>query len=752
MKKHLWLPSGYITLGRKGLIPFVLLTLAALYFLQFLEREYKLNSDFPVNHAVLEQLQEEKGRFTTEGDFVLLVFDSKDPFSAETFGALENLSRQLKELPEVYSVLSPLDLVDLNDTGTEWEFRPVVSLPLNDREDIREFRDRIEQTDIFRKLFLGNNDELGIYIFPENGITNEQFGETILNWSEDLPETVHLTGAPILKYHYSQMIIKDSRRLPVLALILIILIEYLVYRKVIVALVLCLASMVPMIWALALFPFLGLSMTMDNLIAPILVLGLASSYGIHLIRGRTVFPDVNLQGVLDRISGKVVIAGLTTMLGFTALLISPTVSFRKFGLIIILGICFALVFSLYALPAILRRTPVPTDHGQRFMMGLHRPAGKRINLIVVLLFLTLLGWGISRLYMDSRIISLLSSRHEYHVANTYFNSSFGGMNELELFCDSGEEYGIVSEDYYRRIKTAAVEIGGLDAVSSIISYTDFIDWMHSRVSGGGGRGGEPDRIFIGESLEMLSDNAIDGLELSSLIDPSWRHVRLLIRFRSAPGRKNWEEYGAMIRSISQIMEENGLGTVITGGPSVIQYHLINSHRNTILRGMALFFPMLILICLLLTRSPVWTFCIISSPVLGALIYFGMMGLIGIPLTVPPLLAVTCILGVSVDDNIFYTFALRKNLETMKFPEALKEAYRETAAPIMETSVCIVFVMLCLFPSGNRAMAQSGLLIILSQSLVTVYTLWFLPIFYPRHLKERKIEKKESPADDCSDPL
>ncbi|MDC7234231.1 MAG: MMPL family transporter [Spirochaetales bacterium] len=726
-------PSGYLKLGWKGLIPFIILTAAALISLQFLEKKNTLSSDFPENHSQLEELSRMKGHFSSNDEFVLLMLEPDEGNLAGALADLDRMSRELQNLPEVDRVLSPLDLIDLYDDGFSWDFIPLAEGEIQTEEDVRHFFAKLEDIGLYRKLFIGTDRNLILYVFSEDGVESGYFGSLILEWSERQDVKITLSGVPVLQSYYGKMIAGDIYRLPLYAFILILFIEFLLYRRLKISFLLGLASLIPTVWALALFPLFKLEMTLDNLMAPILVLGLASSYGIHLIRGRKVFQDLDLSGVLNRISGKITIAALTTLLGFSSLLLSPTSSIVYFGLITIFGIGFALVFSLYALPYLISWTPMPTDHGQIMMDRLHKPKGDGISLLFLAVFFGFLVYGVNQLYMDSRVLSLLPSGHEYHKSNAALVEGFGGVNELELILDSGEEYAAVSSEYFYNLSNLIDKIEELDGVKAAVSYIDFTGWMYSRILPLDGYENPkiPDEYFIGESLEILSDNSIEGFRLDSLISPSYRYVRVLIRYSSVRGRGSWEDSWKLFSEIEKATQESGLGTYWISGASIIQYLLIESHKNTIVRGLILFFPLLFIICFIYTRSIRWTLCILSSPILGALVYFGAMGILGIPLSIPPLISITCILGVSVDDNVFYTLSMMKKMEKgVSFEKALKESYHENGGAILDTSLVIVFVMISLFFSNNQAIRQSGLLIIISQSIVTVYTLWFLPSFYP----------------------
>lgn len=738
MDKKIGHPSWYLNLGWKGLLPFIFITLLALFSLQFLEKKNSLSSDYPENHKQLEKISQNKSYFRSTDEFVLLMLQPDRDNFINSLKHLKAISLELVHLPEVASVLTPLDLMDLYDDGFSWDFIPLAGKAFQSEEEVDSFYRKLDDIGLYRKLFVGKNRNLMFYAFPAEGVGSADFGFAVKQWADNQEEGLTVSGGPLLKFYYKDMVDKGVIILPLLAFIMILLIEFLLYRRVKISLMLFLASLVPMIWALSLFPVFKLPMTLDNLIAPILVLGLASSYGIHLIRGRKVYESLEFHGVLEHISGKITIAALTTLLGFTSLLLSPTHSIVQFGVITILGILFALVFSLYALPYLLSNTPMPTDHGQLMMNRLPRPSGKRKNALFVLLIMAFMLTGIADIYMDSRILSLLPANHPYHESNDTLVDGFGGVSELEIVLDSGSEFAAVSLEYYNTLETLLNDIEKIRGVSATISYIDFTRWMHHRIQPveGYSPSDSPDEYFIGESLEILSDHSMEGIQLSSLISPSYRYVKVLIRYSSERGRDSWNIYQELQSDINSLVTAADLGDFSISGAAVVQYYLIESHKNTIFRGLLFFFPILFLICLLYTRSVLWTLCIISSPFLSALIYFGTMGLLDIPLSIPPLISITCILGVSVDDNVFYSLSMMTKLKKgILFKDALRETYNETGGAIMDTSLAIVFVMFSFFFSNNLAIRQSGLLIIISQTVVTLYTLWFLPSFYPRSFKE-----------------
>ena len=119
---------------------------------------------------------------------------------------------------------------------------------------------------------------------------------------------------------------------------------------------------------------LGFSLTIINIITPVMVLTLGSSYSIHMVSEYFAAsakdnPDP-IGSSLKNISKTILIACLTTVFGFLSLLVSETQAFKEFGLSVSIGVIYCAILALTYLPAVLARmAPLKAKQTQKYESG-----------------------------------------------------------------------------------------------------------------------------------------------------------------------------------------------------------------------------------------------------------------------------------------------------------------------------------------------------------------------------------------------
>lgn len=124
-----------------------------------------------------------------------------------------------------------------------------------------------------------------------------------------------------------------------------------------------LAALVPLLLAvvvtLGVLGAIGLPLNPANLIAFPLIIGVCVDNGVHVLhdfRRRRAGVPYSLGHSTGR---AILIAGLTTVLGFGALMVSPHQGMHSLGLVLSLGVGVSLLAGLVVLPALLRLTVTP---------------------------------------------------------------------------------------------------------------------------------------------------------------------------------------------------------------------------------------------------------------------------------------------------------------------------------------------------------------------------------------------------------
>ena len=207
------------------------------------------------------------------------------------------------------------------------------------------------EREAFRAGFEGRDGRLAVYAYPNGDVWDPSFEARFLAQMRAVDPAV--TGMPVLGRFMIDLSQDALCTTAAASLLLVVLLVLLDLRS-------------PAWSALALLPtFLGLAATLGamrllgipfnplNVMALPVVLGAAVDAGVHMVH-RFRQEDGDLARTLAGTGRAVLLCELTTIVGFGALAFTRHRGLASFGITLALGIAFALVFSLFVLPTLLR--------------------------------------------------------------------------------------------------------------------------------------------------------------------------------------------------------------------------------------------------------------------------------------------------------------------------------------------------------------------------------------------------------------
>jgi len=170
--------------------------------------------------------------------------------------------------------------------------------------------------------------------------------------------TAQVTGFGAIDQATFKVIINDFARITIISFMLMIAFMLLHYRfnikKTVYSMIIMMLSL---IWALGVTGYLGIELNVVTMVAAAMIMALGSSYGINSVYH--FYDDFLIQYPRDEAIAKFqefLIVGLTgsalaEIAGFMALLFGIMPSMRSLGIILAIGIFFALFVSVIILPA-----------------------------------------------------------------------------------------------------------------------------------------------------------------------------------------------------------------------------------------------------------------------------------------------------------------------------------------------------------------------------------------------------------------
>ena len=157
----------------------------------------------------------------------------------------------------------------------------------------------------------------------------------------------------------SKFVLGDMSKLTPIVALLVMLILYFSFRSFRGIFLPLGTVFISLVWVLGIMGRAGYSITLISGIMPVLLIAVGSAYGIHMLS--KYYEDVRseddkekqLKDAMREVGVPIVLAGVTTMIGFLALMSSELSLIKEFGFFTAAGILFAVIVSTTLLPALL---------------------------------------------------------------------------------------------------------------------------------------------------------------------------------------------------------------------------------------------------------------------------------------------------------------------------------------------------------------------------------------------------------------
>jgi hypothetical protein len=202
-----------------------------------------------------------------------------------------------------------------------------------------------------RRRFVSREGRLIAFIHPSDDIFDPGYLDRFVEASRRV--SAEVTGFPTLFHIMSRRITSGFYRAVLVAAVLVFLILLADYRNLRET-GLALAPLgMGVVWMMGAMSLLGIPFNFANLVAVPLIIGVGIDNGVHVIhRIRLEGPD-GMSAVLRHTGRAILIASLTTMIGFGSLILASHRGLASLGTILILGVGGCLIASTVVLPNLL---------------------------------------------------------------------------------------------------------------------------------------------------------------------------------------------------------------------------------------------------------------------------------------------------------------------------------------------------------------------------------------------------------------
>lgn len=202
-----------------------------------------------------------------------------------------------------------------------------------------------------RRQYVGRTGDLFlITIFPRQNVWDSLFLERFTNELYDI--SPRATGMPPVYFRLVKIFSRDGKFTTLLALAVIFLILLLDFRRLRRTVLALVPLVIGAVWMVGVMEVSGLQLTMLNVIAIPLIIGIGIDDGVHILHRYQIEGRYQHEKVFASTGRAILLTSLTTMLGFGSLVFASYRGLGSMGSALFIGVGTCFLASVLVLPAI----------------------------------------------------------------------------------------------------------------------------------------------------------------------------------------------------------------------------------------------------------------------------------------------------------------------------------------------------------------------------------------------------------------
>jgi len=694
-------------------------------------------ADMPsrVNTAKIEEL-------FGGGDMVLIMFETDDIINKESLKRIKKIAKALERIKDVNRIMSPFNSKKISGDDGMMIVEPAIKrLPRNEKA-IAQLKQDIKENNLVYGLTISKDFKMVAIIAQlEKDADQPILVEQIEKVLEENPgiEDIYIGGLPFVKKAITADIIKDVRILIPAAIMLMLGVLFISFRKLYGVLLPFGVVILSIFFGMGLLPVFGWQMALVTILLPILIISIANNYGIHLVTRFQELQSGQNNSVVqhpaittyNHLKYPVLLTGLTTIAGILGLLSHIIVPAKQVGVLAALGIAWALLLSLFFIPSVLSfvkkvNTSANNEKRKSKLVSFLQKTATQVSLkpkrvIASFIAITLItGAGIIWLKVDGNNENFFKEKHIVKQSAEKINKHFGGTQNISVVFngDIKNPELLNRMDRYEQILSKTEGVGNVISIASVLkemskALNDPDEEYYDEIP--------PTREAVAQYLELYNMNG-DPEDFEQMVDFDYENAHMIIRIN------NSDSYVVMqvVDRVKELLKNEENAKIIGG------YGLISAEiTQTIIKGqiISLVVAIIVITILLMLIFKSFTAGIIGSiPLVMAItLLFGLMGFAGIPLDAATAMLSSIMIGIGVDYTIHFLWRYKSELKKgNNEQQAVITTLTSTGKGIVFNALSVMIGFSALLFSSFLPIKFFGFLVIISILTCLIAALIFVP--------------------------
>ncbi len=651
-------------------------------------------------------------------EVLMIMLETEDVLNEATLKRVRSISRQANRTKGIDQVMSLFDTKEIRGEDGMMIVDPAIKRIPRTPEQREIVRAALKDNDLAYEIVVSTDFKLtAVMLILSNGVNDREIMAAVQGIVDDNPgnEKVLIGGMPETRTTMQRDFTRDAIMLLPISLIVILIILYITFRQLRGVLLPFTVVVMSVLFGVGLQIMLGWDLTIISILLPVMLIAIANNYGIHLV---AKYQELNTKGgfesrndliraILDSLNIPILLTGLTTIAGILGLLSHTMIPAKHLGVMAAAGIAYALVLSLFFLPAVMSLLPRPNPEiaARRReknliektlpIIGAFVVRHTRMVIVIIIMISALVTVGLKDFQVDSNVINFFPPSHATWQTADIINNNFGGSENISILV-TGD---IKDPEILKRMDYYGSELKKLPDVGNVSSLATVVKAMSRALN-------DPDelgydaipstRLAVAQYLELYNMSG-DPEDFEKLVDFNYENARITVTINNpdASAIQNvvdkFNELAAGDKSIRKI-----------GGTSMVTTEL----SNLVVRGQVISLSVAIIVIGILLALMFRSF---AAGLIGIIplamsinLLFGLMGFLGIRLDIATALLSSIMIGVGVDYTIHFLWRYQLELKNgQEYRQAVIDTLTTTGRGITFNAVSVMLglavVLLSTFP-------------------------------------------------------
>jgi predicted RND superfamily exporter protein len=656
--------------------------------------ETNLDEYMPKDHPAFVYSDKAESWFDIKDGIIIALENKNGVFNTETLDTLKKLTKRFQKFDEIdKNDVTSLYTAD-NIIGTEdgMDVKAFYKRVPKSAEKLKKLKENVINNEmVFGRLVSYDTTVTVIIAEIGNDVFTQEFYNHILKTakaSETDDIKIYVAGRPIVEGTMALLGPADMKKMVPIVILVIFLVLFITLRSLKGTLITLGVVFFSTIWAFGLMATVGIPIYAVSTMIPVMLIAIGVADGIHLYSHLQVFINHNPQAtrkeatkdMLKFLWKPVIMTSVTTAVGFISLLTSQVYPVKYFGIFTAFGVMMAMVFSLVFLPAgimifgLPKARPINKEEdteGHSHSKIANNFASwiikhKYVSIIGSLIIAVLSIIGMQEIWINSSFLEKFEKNSEIVLTDKFINEHFGGTSTLNLILDAeGKKDAFKEPAVLKLVNKMQQDVdSSLQVVGSTFSLADYIRRMNKVMNAD-----KEEYNTIPNNQDMIAQYLLlyemsgDPENLNKVVDYDYEKANVTFQLKS-DNSKAMNATLAIIEKYKDDFKKLGIDMNYAGsGYKGLVF------TDLILEGQirSLILSLIIIVVLLSLMFKKISIGLIGSVpiILTALISFGIMGFLGIPLNTTTALLSSIAIGIGIDYAVHFLEQYRHNAEHSK---------------------------------------------------------------------------------------